>query len=180
MGEPKWLWTTLPHPAVLMGRAVGLRYALQHAGTKNAERSSLPYRLSVLAPGLLDQHAVAASSHHVAAILLAQKSLAQHVGNVASGLRMSVPEGQRQVSHDRWARHICDGCFCRCPRCHRECGGKPKRRRHSARLLVPDRGLARSAGLQNRQHCRQHDRVPHRLAMRPLDTARPNSMTCST
>ncbi|MEL6121467.1 MAG: cobalamin biosynthesis protein, partial [Pseudomonadota bacterium] len=23
LGEPKWLWDRLPHPAVLMGRAVG-------------------------------------------------------------------------------------------------------------------------------------------------------------
>ena len=36
-GEPKWLWSRLPHPAVLMGRAIAA--ADQHFNSGNAKRA---------------------------------------------------------------------------------------------------------------------------------------------
>ena len=46
LGEPKWLWDRLPHPAVLMGRAVGfLDRTLNSGGARRAK--------GVLAMGLL-------------------------------------------------------------------------------------------------------------------------------
>ncbi|MDG1472863.1 MAG: adenosylcobinamide-phosphate synthase CbiB [Ascidiaceihabitans sp.] len=101
MGEPKWLWTTLPHPAVLIGRAVGYCDTRFNTGTQKRRNGILVLIGLVLAAGLLGYIISLFGgivTVIVAAILLAQKSLAQHVGNVAQGLRMSLAEGRRQVA----------------------------------------------------------------------------------
>lgn len=100
-GEPKWLWDRMPHPAVLMGRAVGfLDNALNHGEARQAK--------GVLALGVLILGAVALGALLaqlgwlvevvVAAIFLAQKSLVQHVQAVADALRLSVHDGRLAVS----------------------------------------------------------------------------------
>jgi adenosylcobinamide-phosphate synthase len=101
MGEPKWLWTKLQHPAVLMGRAVGTCDARFNTGSQKRRNGILTLIGLVVAAGVLGYLISLLGgivTIIVAAILLAQKSLAQHVGNVATGLRMSLPEGRRQVA----------------------------------------------------------------------------------
>lgn len=103
MGEPRVVWDRLPHPAVLMGRVVGWCDRRFNQG----ERRRLKGALTILA---LSAAAIALGAGLAAlpggpviealgaAILLAQKSLVQHVAAVAVGLRASLDEGRRAVS----------------------------------------------------------------------------------
>ena len=99
-GEPRWLWSRLPHPAVLMGRAVA--FLEDHLNRPPARpfgvlattvlvigSGCLGFLLSGLGPLI---------ECLIAAILLAQRSLVQHVARVADGLRMSLPAGRHAVA----------------------------------------------------------------------------------
>ncbi|MBT9245671.1 adenosylcobinamide-phosphate synthase CbiB [Gemmobacter fulvus] len=103
LGEPKLLWSRYPHPAVLMGRAVGwadtrlnhgparrLKGVAAMAGLGGA--ALLLGWLIHLIPdcGVLEIVTVA--------VLLAQRSLVDHVRVVGDGLRMSITEGRRMVA----------------------------------------------------------------------------------
>lgn len=103
LGEPKWLWSRLPHPAVLMGRAVALADRRLNRGPARRARGvaamaglglaalALGWLIHLIPDGgLLEILAVA--------ILLAQRSLVDHVRAVARGLRMSLAEGRRAVA----------------------------------------------------------------------------------
>lgn len=101
LGEPRWLWDRLPHPAVLMGRAVAwLERRLNHGHWRIAKGG---LALAVLVAGaaltgtLLAQFG-AIVEIIVAAILLAHRSLVDHVRAVADGLRLSLPQGRRAVA----------------------------------------------------------------------------------
>ena len=109
LGEPDWLWSRLPHPVVLLGRIV--------AQADDGERRS---RSAVFARGLLLIAVLAlvawavgltvdALAHvtgplallfecALVAILLAQRSLIEHVLAVEQGLERSVDEGRRALS----------------------------------------------------------------------------------
>ena len=101
LGEPKWLWSRLPHPAVLMGRAVG---TLDR--TFNTGRNALPAGLLTLAILMAGAYIIGWGLSHlggiaqviIAAILLAQRSLVEHVAAVAAGLRVSLGDGRRAVA----------------------------------------------------------------------------------
>lgn len=100
-GEPKWLWSRVPHPAVLMGKVVGrLRDTLNHGHNRFA-KGAVATALLVIGAGLIG---LALSAFGilveivVVAILLAQRSLVEHVQSVADGLRMSVLQGRRDVA----------------------------------------------------------------------------------
>ena len=101
LGEPKWLWSRAPHPAVLMGRVIGWCDARFNDGTR--ARGVLVMVALVAGSGLLGV-AIAALpqgwiwSVLVAAILLAQRSLVSHLGAVADGLRYGTGEGRRAVA----------------------------------------------------------------------------------
>lgn len=102
-GEPRWLWDRLPHPAVLMGRLVGwcdrrfnrdgelkLKGTLVAAGLLLAGLA-LGWAIRLLPDfGILEALTVA--------ILIAQKSLVEHVRAVATALRRSIPEGRVAVA----------------------------------------------------------------------------------
>lgn len=102
-GEPRWLWDRVPHPAVLMGRLVGYCDArfnrdgdLKLKGTLVAASLTLTgLALGWLIHVLPDYGALEAIA---VAILLAQKSLVEHVRAVATALRRSIPEGRYAVS----------------------------------------------------------------------------------
>ena len=104
LGEPDWLWSRLPHPAVMMGRAVArLDRALNRGpdGTARQLRGALALALLVagaLATGLILQALGPIVQVIAAAILLAQKSLVEHVRAVALGLRQSLPQGRDRVA----------------------------------------------------------------------------------
>ena len=103
LGEPKWLWDRWPHPAVLMGRAVAaLDGALNRGGQRRA-KGVLALAILLAGAYALGRAIAALPDFGVlevvcAAILLAQKSLVQHVQAVADGLRLSLPEGRRAVA----------------------------------------------------------------------------------
>lgn len=102
-GEPRWLWDRLPHPAVLMGRLVGWcdrRFnrdgALKLKGTLVAAGLLLAGLALGWAIRLLPDFGILEAL--TVAILIAQKSLVEHVRVVATALRRSVPEGRRAVA----------------------------------------------------------------------------------
>ncbi len=100
-GEPRWLWSRLPHPAVLMGRLIGWADASFNQGA--ARRIKGLAVMTVLGLGALALGAALASLGPVvevivAAILIAQRSLVEHVQAVAEGLRHGLPEGRRAVA----------------------------------------------------------------------------------
>ncbi len=101
LGEPRWLWTRLPHPAVLMGRAV--KWCDQTLNTGDARRMRgvavmAGLGISALTLGVLLQELGGVVQIIIAAILLAQKSLVQHVRAVGDGLRVSLGDGRRAVA----------------------------------------------------------------------------------
>lgn len=102
-GEPRALWDRLPHPAVLMGRAVAaLEQRLNHGKNRRAKgilalvaliagAGGLGLVLAALPFGGLIEVALAA-------ILLAQRSLVQHVQAVGDALRLSLGDGRLMVA----------------------------------------------------------------------------------
>ena len=103
LGEPAWLWKRLPHPAVLMGRAVGFVESRLNVGDGRklkgvaamAGLGSLAMLLGWVVHLVPDFGVLEVV---VAAILLAQRSLVQHVGAVADALRLSLGGGRRAVA----------------------------------------------------------------------------------
>jgi len=102
LGEPRWLWSRLPHPAVIMGRGVA---ALDQSLNRGRERRAKGvFALTVLlltawACGILLQALPGlAAEVVVGAILLAQRSLSDHVRAVAAGLRSSLDAGRAAVA----------------------------------------------------------------------------------
>ncbi|ROU02737.1 adenosylcobinamide-phosphate synthase CbiB [Histidinibacterium lentulum] len=102
LGEPRWLWSRLPHPAVLMGRAIAILDRHLNRGPHRRLKGCLALAL-LLAGALLTGAALAAlpgmaAEVIVAAILLAQRSLSDHVRAVARALRVSLGDGRRAVA----------------------------------------------------------------------------------
>lgn len=99
LGEPSWLWSRLPHPAVMMGRVVGWCDRTLNNNTTGAGLFAvigltlgalgLGWGLSLLGPS---------AEILIVAILLAQRSLVQHVSVVARDLRISLISARRSVS----------------------------------------------------------------------------------
>lgn len=101
LGEPRWLWDRIPHPAVLMGHLVG--FLDERFNTDNSKRlNGILCTVALVIVGGVVGYLLSMAGPVVeiiaAAILLAQKSLVQHVAAVADGLRMSLPEGRRMVA----------------------------------------------------------------------------------
>lgn len=101
LGEPKWLWDRFPHPAVLMGRAIGWAEVRLNNGTGRRTKGTvliLGLGLAALLLGGLLEALGPVVEVIVVAILLAQRSLVDHVRAVAAGLRLSVGDGRRAVA----------------------------------------------------------------------------------
>ncbi len=101
LGEPAWLWRKVPHPAVLMGRLIGwCEHSLNSGQSRKAKGIAVTCGLVVM--GCLFGTVLSAFGPVIemitVAILLAQRSLVQHVRAVADGLRMSLPQGRRAVA----------------------------------------------------------------------------------
>lgn len=100
-GEPKWLWNRVPHPAVLIGRGIGWADDRMNAGP--ARRAKGVLLVLALCCGALILGALIATLGWLpeaigAAILLAQRSLADHVRAVADALRLSTAAGRLAVA----------------------------------------------------------------------------------
>jgi adenosylcobinamide-phosphate synthase len=102
LGEPRWLWDRFPHPAILMGRAVGWIDMRFNAGDGQRRKGVLAFGGLVLCAGafgwVLQWLPGPFAEVVICAILLAQKSLAQHVQAVGNALRLSVADGRRSVA----------------------------------------------------------------------------------
>lgn len=101
LGEPKWLWARLPHPAVLMGRAVGHLDEQFNTGELRRLKGAMSMIFLVLGAaltGLILAQLGWVIEVLIAAILLAQKSLAEHVRAVADALRISEHDGRIAVA----------------------------------------------------------------------------------
>ncbi|NCO87651.1 MAG: cobalamin biosynthesis protein [Rhodobacterales bacterium] len=102
LGEPRWLWDRAPHPAVLMGRAIGWLDTRLNRGAQKRLAGVLALVLLLagawLTGALLEALFGILAEVVVGAILLAQRSLVQHVAAVADALRLSVGDGRRSVA----------------------------------------------------------------------------------
>jgi adenosylcobinamide-phosphate synthase len=103
LGEPVWLWNRWPHPAVLMGRAVGWLDRKMNNGRARKAKGIAALIVLVVAAGSVGWGIAAIPDGGIleilaAAIVLAQRSLCDHVAVVARALRMSLPEGRRAVA----------------------------------------------------------------------------------
>ncbi|QYZ69720.1 adenosylcobinamide-phosphate synthase CbiB [Neotabrizicola shimadae] len=103
LGEPGWLWNRWPHPAVLMGRAVEWLDRRLNRGEGRKAKGVVSVILLCLGAGLIGGLIAAVPDFGlleliVAAILLAQRSLSQHVRAVADALRLSLADGRRAVA----------------------------------------------------------------------------------
>jgi adenosylcobinamide-phosphate synthase len=101
LGEPRWLWSRVPHPAVLMGRLIGWADARFNRGA--AQRLKGVAVMVALGLGAMALGTVLAALGPVvevvvAAILIAQRSLVDHVLAVAAGLRAGLAEGRGAVA----------------------------------------------------------------------------------
>ncbi len=102
MGEPRWLWSRLPHPAVLMGRAVAWCDQRFNTGDARKAKGVLAMTGLVIGAGVLGALVQAIGGPVavviVGAILLAQRSLVDHVAAVSRDLRLSLGDGRRAVA----------------------------------------------------------------------------------
>lgn len=103
LGEPKWLWDRYPHPAVVMGRVIN---ALDHGLNKGRHKrlKGVAALILLIAGAMVLGILLRAIPDFglieviLGAILIAQKSLVDHVRAVAVALRQSLPMGRHAVS----------------------------------------------------------------------------------
>lgn len=101
LGEPRWLWERLAHPAVAMGRAVDWAEARLNRGGARRARGVLMIAVlgfGALLLGGLVQALGWLAELLVLAVLLAHRSLVDHVGAVAAALRVSPGDGRIMVA----------------------------------------------------------------------------------
>lgn len=102
-GEPKAIWDRYPHPAVLMGRAVSAMESRLNHGENRRAKGTLAMAalgLAALTLGWIIHNIpdFGVLEVLIAAILIAQRSLVDHVRAVADALRISLGDGRRSVA----------------------------------------------------------------------------------
>ncbi|MFY0680796.1 MAG: cobalamin biosynthesis protein [Thalassovita sp.] len=99
-GEPKWLWSRLTHPAVLMGQIID--WADRRFNTGDRLRNGALVMAGLALGAVLLGAALASLGGLVeilvGAVLLAQRSLVDHVQAVGNALRLSVEDGRVMVA----------------------------------------------------------------------------------
>lgn len=99
-GEPKWLWDRVPHPAVLMGRFIGWADQRFNMGRNRRAKGlalTIALVLGAMVLGSLLRH-IPLLEILLGAILLAQRSLVDHVQAVAATLTTSLESGRHAVA----------------------------------------------------------------------------------
>ncbi|TDT73919.1 adenosylcobinamide-phosphate synthase [Litoreibacter halocynthiae] len=101
LGEPKWLWDRVPHPAVLMGQGISWFETRLNTG-KDRRAKGILLIVLLVAAALVAGAVLSAFGPLVeiviGAILIAQRSLADHVSDVARALRLSLGDGRIMVA----------------------------------------------------------------------------------
>jgi adenosylcobinamide-phosphate synthase len=110
IGEPEKIWDRYPHPATLMGRAVNWLDEKLNTGDARQIRGFVAVAaliLVALVPGLIVEwlngipylgYLVNVLEIVIAAVLIAHKSLVDHVRDVATALQQGLPQGRNAVS----------------------------------------------------------------------------------
>ncbi|MEL6957831.1 MAG: adenosylcobinamide-phosphate synthase CbiB [Pseudomonadota bacterium] len=100
LGEPRWLWSRLPHPAVLMGRCVA--WADKVFNVNGYVGGIVAVAVLVVGAGVLGWLLALLPGWWVevlvGAVLLAQRSLVEHVQAVGDALRLSRSDGRSAVA----------------------------------------------------------------------------------
>lgn len=102
-GEPRWLWSRIPHPAVLMGRAVGWLDLRFNHGETRFQTGLLGFSFLAISAFVIGWVLATFPGGTIfevllAAVLIAQKSLVTHVKAVADALRLSTGDGRLAVA----------------------------------------------------------------------------------
>ena len=102
-GEPDWAWSRVPHPIVLIGRAIGIAEKRCNRGENRKAKGILVTAGLVVASLVIGWLIAALPDYGLlellgAAILLSYGSLMDHVTAVANGLSTSLGEGRREVA----------------------------------------------------------------------------------
>ncbi len=103
LGEPRWLWSRLAHPAVLMGRAVAWFEQRFNHSEERLAKGAMSLAVLLVGAALLGWIIPFLPLGRVlevllVAILLAQKSLVEHVRAVGDALRLSTGDGRLAVA----------------------------------------------------------------------------------
>ena len=102
LGEPRVLWDRVSHPAILMGQAVAWCDRRLNFGSTRRIKGVITLLILTLSALLIGLVLMALPGQIIdvviLTILLAQKSLAQHVTAVASALRLSLGDGRKSVA----------------------------------------------------------------------------------
>ncbi len=103
LGEPRWLWSRWPHPAVVMGRAVGWLDRKYNHGENRFQAGLWGFAFLAVAAWILGAMLAFLPFGGIleiigAAILIAQKSLVTHVKTVADALRLSIGDARLAVA----------------------------------------------------------------------------------
>ena len=101
VGEPDWLWSRIRHPAVIIGDVIGWLDRRLNYGTQRQIKGVGMVLLLVLGACLLGRVLALPGlvvEILICAILLAQKSLVDHMHAVGDGLRASLSKGRAQVA----------------------------------------------------------------------------------
>lgn len=101
-GEPRWLWSRIPHPAIIMGQAIGWTDHAINKGSAQRLKGALAIAslgcLAVTIGLVLQLVPTNAVDVIVVAALLAHRSLSDHVANVAKALQSSLGNGRKAVA----------------------------------------------------------------------------------
>lgn len=100
LGEPDWLWSRVPHPAVLMGRAVSVLDRSLNRGPHRKVKGCIAVLCLIVGAvviGTLLAGLGPVVEVLVCAILLAQRSLVEHVRDVSDALRQNLQGGRHFV-----------------------------------------------------------------------------------
>ena len=100
-GEPKWIWSRVMHPIVMVGKIISIAdNFFNQAPYRKARGAIFLFALSLfgLITGLLLSQLGGLVEIILIAVLMAQKSLSQHVIAVAVAIRRSTEDGRLAVS----------------------------------------------------------------------------------
>ena len=118
LGEPRWLWARIMHPAVAIGHVIGWADTTFNSNGARRAKGAVLVMVLILGFGLLG-HLLSYLGPVVevigAAILLAHRSLVDHVANVAAGLRLGLISGRQSVAMivGRDTRNMDQSAVCR-------------------------------------------------------------------
>ncbi|SMO86823.1 adenosylcobinamide-phosphate synthase CbiB [Ruegeria faecimaris] len=101
LGEPDWLWSRVRHPAVMIGKLIGwLDDRLNHGSYRRLKGTAVAALLVAGAAGLGGLLSLLGPiiGTIICAVLLAQKSLVEHVRAVGEGLQTSLVDGRAKVA----------------------------------------------------------------------------------